>query len=125
MRLLSLLALLPALALAWDPAEGDEPWKVEEIALFELVDSINGTFYELMNVSMNATTKEIKQVYKTMAKEIHPDKNPETAEQFKQLAAVYNVLKDERTRGMYHRVRELANTWPDYTRLHQIISSYH
>merc|ERR1712108_31830 len=37
---------------------------------------------------------------------IHPDKNPETEEQFKQLAAVYNILKDERTRAMYHRVLE-------------------
>merc|ERR1712200_265811 len=35
---------------------------------------------------------------------IHPDKNPETEEQFKQLAAVYNILKDDRTRAMYHRV---------------------
>merc|ERR1719481_2011452 len=53
---------------------------------------------------MNATTKEIKREYKKQAMLIHPDKNPETEEQFKQLAAVYNILKDERTRAMYHRV---------------------
>merc|ERR1719445_2371982 len=53
---------------------------------------------------MNATTKEIKREYKKQAMQIHPDKNPETEEQFKQLAAVYNILKDERTRAMYHRV---------------------
>jgi len=100
---LPLLLLVPA-ALAWDPAEGDVPWQPEEIALFELVDSVNGTFYELMNISMNATTKEIKREYKKQAMQIHPDKNPETEEQFKQLAAVYNILKDERTRAMYHRV---------------------
>ena len=68
------------------------------------VDSVNGTFYELMNISINATTKEIKKEYKKQAMVIHPDKNPETEEQFKQLAAVYNILKDDRTRAMYHRV---------------------
>ena len=68
------------------------------------MDSVNGTFYELMNISINATAKEIKREYKKQAMVIHPDKNPETEEQFKQLAAVYNILKDERTRAMYHRV---------------------
>ena len=68
------------------------------------VDSVNGTFYELMNISINATAKDIKREYKKQAMVIHPDKNPETEEQFKQLAAVYNILKDEKTRAMYHRV---------------------
>ena len=68
------------------------------------VDSVNGTFYELMNISINATAKDIKREYKKQAMVIHPDKNPETEEQFKQLAAVYNILKDDRTRAMYHRV---------------------
>merc|ERR1712013_302238 len=82
------------------------------IALFELVDSVNGTFYELMNMGINATAKEIKKEYKKLAMEIHPDKNPETEEQFKQLAAVYAILKDERTRAMYHRV--LDEGLPDW-----------
>lgn len=100
----SLFILLPA-AMAWDPAEGDVPWQVEEIALFELVESLNGTtFYEHMNITRNATTKEIKTEYKKQAMLIHPDKNPETEEQFKQLAAVYNVLKDKKSRSNYHRV---------------------
>merc|ERR1719204_1812229 len=103
--------VLPA-ALAWDPAEGDVPWQPDEIALFELVDSVNGTFYELMNISINATAKEIKKEYKKLGMEIHPDKNPETEEQFKQLAAVYAILKDERTRAMYHRV--LDEGLPDW-----------
>jgi len=109
--LLFLLLVVPA-ALAWDPAEGDVPWQPDEIALFELVDSVNGTFYELMNISINATTKEIKKEYKKQAMVIHPDKNPETEEQFKQLAAVYNILKDDRTRAMYHRV--LDEGLPDW-----------
>ena len=37
--MLLLLLVLPA-ALAWDPAEGDVPWQPDEIALFELVSTI-------------------------------------------------------------------------------------
>jgi len=109
--LLPLIACLPAL-LAWDPADGDVPWQPEEIALFELVDEINGTFYELMDISRNATTKEIKMKYKELAMIIHPDKNPDTEAEFKQLAAVYNVLKDKKARANYERV--LEEGLPDY-----------
>ena len=103
--MLPLIACLPAL-LAWDPSDGDMPWQPEEIALFELVDEINGTFYELMDISRNATTKEIKSKYKELAMLIHPDKNPDTEAEFKQLAAVYNVLKDKNARANYERVRK-------------------
>jgi len=106
-----LVSFLPAL-LAWDPADGDIPWQPEEIALFELVDEINGTFYELMDISRNATTKEIKNKYKELAMVLHPDKNPEKEEEFKRLAAVYNVLKDKKGRANYERV--LEEGLPDY-----------
>jgi len=106
-----LVSFLPAL-LAWDPADGDIPWQPEEIALFELVDEINGTFYELMDISRNATTKEIKNKYKELAMVLHPDKNPEMEEEFKRLAAVYNVLKDKKGRANYERV--LKEGLPDY-----------
>merc|ERR1712123_151897 len=59
-----------------------------------------------MDISRNATTKEIKNKYKELAMVIHPDKNPDTEEEFKQLAAVYNVLKDKKGRANYERVLE-------------------
>jgi len=97
---------------SWDPADGDIPWQPEEIALFELVDEINGTFYELMDVSRNASTREIKNKYKELAMVLHPDKNPEREDDFKRLAAVYNVLKDKKNRANYERV--LEEGLPDY-----------
>ena len=111
MLLLMLPLLLPGL-LAWDPADGPEPWTQEELALFELVDEVNGTFYELMDLTRNATKTDIKNRYKEMAVELHPDKNPEKEDEFKQLAAVYNMLKVKRTRAMYHRV--LDEGLPDF-----------
>jgi len=111
MLLLLLPLLLPGL-LAWDPADGPEPWTQEELALFELVDEVNGTFYDLMDLTRNATKTDIKNRYKEMAVELHPDKNPEKEDEFKQLAAVYNMLKVKRTRAMYHRV--LDEGLPDF-----------
>ena len=51
--LVTRITCLPAL-LDWDPSDGDMPWQPEEIAPFELVDEINGTFYELIDISRNA-----------------------------------------------------------------------
>jgi len=109
--LLPFFFCLPAF-LAWDPADGDIPWQPEELALFELVEQVNGTFYELMGVSRNATAKEIKIKYKELAMVLHPDKNPDKEAEFKQLAAVYNVLKDKKDRANYERV--LEEGLPDY-----------
>ena len=44
--MLLLLLVLPAV-LAWDPAEGDVPWQPDEIALFELVSSIQCIIHHL------------------------------------------------------------------------------
>ena len=61
-------------------------------------------YYETLGISKGASASDIKKAYRKLALKFHPDKNPETEEQFKQLAAVYNILKDDRTRAMYHRV---------------------
>jgi len=106
-----LLCLVGA-ALSWDPREGDVPWLENEIALFELVDRVhsktNATFYEMLKVSPNATSRDLKVEYKKLAITMHPDKNTaETAEEdFGMLASVYNTLKDKETRAMYDRVLE-------------------
>lgn len=33
-------------------------------------------YYELLNIQPGATTREITLAYKSMAKKLHPDKNP-------------------------------------------------
>ena len=90
MYLLLPLLLLAQQLQAWDPADGDIPWQPDEIALFELVDEVNGTFYELMEVARNATSKEIKIRYKELAMVLHPDKNPE----LNNIAVIVNQAKD-------------------------------
>lgn len=61
-------------------------------------------YYEVLDVQKNATQAEIKAAYRKKALQYHPDKNPgdHTAEdKFKEAAAAYEVLSDEKKRARY------------------------
>jgi len=77
-----------------------------ELDLFDLVEEVGRNFYELMEIDPSASTSDVRKGYKKMALQLHPDKNdaPDADIQFRQLAAVYEVLKDKTTREMYDRV---------------------
>jgi len=53
-------------------------------------------YYELLEVSRTATPEEIKKAYRRMARELHPDVNPdvEHQEKFKMVTAAYEVLSE-------------------------------
>lgn len=62
--------------------------------------------YEVLGVSRDASDQDIKQAYYRLAKEHHPDKNPnnreEATERFKEIQAAYEVLKDPQSRARYN-----------------------
>ena len=63
-------------------------------------------YYEVLGVSPQATAEEIKQAYRRLARESHPDRNPGdpgAEERFKELAAAYEVLSDPQRRANYDR----------------------
>jgi molecular chaperone DnaJ len=63
-------------------------------------------YYEVLSVSRQATSDEIKRAYRKLAVKFHPDKNPDDAhaeEKFKELGEAYDVLMDDDKRAAYDR----------------------
>jgi DnaJ family protein A protein 2 len=60
-------------------------------------------YYDVLGVSKTASETEIKKAFHKIARECHPDKNPdkEAEERFKQCNEAYDVLMDSNKRAMY------------------------
>jgi len=63
-------------------------------------------YYEVLGLGRDATEEDIKRVYRRLALQYHPDKNPgnkEAEEKFKEATEAYEVLKDPEKRSRYDR----------------------
>ncbi len=59
--------------------------------------------YDMLGVGRDASQDEIKRAYRRLARELHPDVNPDpaTQERFKEVTAAYEVLSDPAKRERY------------------------
>ena len=59
--------------------------------------------YETLEINKNASTDEIKQAYRKLAKKYHPDLNhePGAADKFKEVQEAYDVLSDSDKKARY------------------------
>ncbi len=60
-------------------------------------------YYEILGVSRNATQDEIKNAYRKLALQYHPDRNksPDAEGRFKEMSEAYAVLSDQEKRKQY------------------------
>jgi curved DNA-binding protein CbpA len=60
-------------------------------------------YYEILGVRRDAGQDEIKKAYRRLARELHPDVNPDpqVQERFKEVTQAYEVLSDTEKRQMY------------------------
>jgi DnaJ-class molecular chaperone len=62
--------------------------------------------YTTLGVSRTASEKDIKSAYRTLAKELHPDRNkgnPNATERFSEATRAYDLLSDKAKRAQYDR----------------------
>jgi molecular chaperone DnaJ len=70
---------------------------------------MSGDYYELLGVDRSADPDTIKRAYRKLARQLHPDANPDdpqAEEKFKHVSRAYEVLSDPDTRARYDRFGE-------------------
>ena len=63
-------------------------------------------FYDLLGVGRDATEDDLKKAFRRLARQYHPDANPDDAEaeaRFKEIALAYETLSDPQKRAHYDR----------------------
>ena len=62
--------------------------------------------YQRLGIKRGASEEEIKKAYRSLAKQLHPDRNkdnPKAAERFAKVTAAYDLLSDKDKRAHYDR----------------------
>ena len=71
-------------------------------------------YYQILNINKTASQDEIKKAYRKLAREYHPDVNPDdpnAEEKFKDINEAYQVLSDQEKRDKYDR---FGSQWKQY-----------
>ncbi len=67
-------------------------------------------FYKVLGIDKKATADEIKKKYRSLARDLHPDKNQGDAareEKFKAVSEAYDILSDSKKRAEYDEARAM------------------
>jgi molecular chaperone DnaJ len=76
-------------------------------------DYVEKDYYRVLGVRQDAEQSEIAKAYRKLARELHPDANPndpEAESRFKEVGEAYSVLSNAEKRAEYDRVRQLVGS---------------
>lgn len=76
-------------------------------------DYLEKDYYAVLGVEQGAEQSDITKAYRRLAREHHPDANPDDAQaeaRFKEIGEAYQVLSDPTKRAEYDQVRELMRS---------------
>uniref|UniRef100_A0A8C8DPY6 DnaJ heat shock protein family (Hsp40) member A2a n=1 Tax=Oryzias sinensis TaxID=183150 RepID=A0A8C8DPY6_9TELE len=71
-----------------------------------MANVVDTKLYDILGVSPSATENELKKAYRKLAKEYHPDKNPNAGDKFKEISFAYEVLSNPEKKELYDRYGE-------------------
>jgi curved DNA-binding protein len=74
-------------------------------------------YYQILGVDRNASEKDIKRAYRQLARQLHPDVNPDdkrAEEKFKEINEAHEVLSDREKRVKYD---QLGANWQQWQRM--------
>lgn len=67
-------------------------------------------YYSILGVTPNSTDAEIKSAYRTLARQYHPDINPNGVQKFKDISEAYETLSDVKKRSQYDTINGFFKT---------------
>ena len=75
------------------------------------------TYYTILGVPKNATSKQVRERFLQLARDRHPDRYPEEEKEeaefaFQQITQAYNILHDPRRRRQYDEEQDLQTRSP-------------
>jgi curved DNA-binding protein len=71
-------------------------------------------YYQILGVDRKASEQEIKSAYRKLARQLHPDKNPDdpsSEERFKEVNEAYEVLGNPNKRAKYDQLGSSYRAW--------------